>query len=144
MKKLIPLLAIALCALPAIAQKYSWKRAAAPMALSFSAGAAWGTHEVLMHRYRDFEAVFPQANDRFWNPAVSWQNKHETDMPVWFTDGKHMLATYNQAALFGAGVTIAIGGRRPWRHYLVDAALSFGAYSLGNFLAYDVVFRRRR
>lgn len=129
---------------PVAAQKYNWRHAAPPMLLSFSAGAAWGTHEVLMHRYPDFKRVFPKANDQFWDPHRSWQNKHTNDVPVWFTDGKHLLASYTQASLFGAGVTITIGAKRPVRHYLIDAALSFGAYSVGNWVAYDVVFKRKK
>jgi hypothetical protein len=143
MKSLVVTLCIALAA-HAHGQRYSLRRAAPALALSFTAGAAWGTHEVLMHRYPDFKAVFPGANDQWWNPKISWQNKHTNDVPVWFTDAKHTLATYNQAALFGAGVCIAIGQKRPLRHYLIDAGLSLGAYSLGNLLTYDVVFRRWR
>lgn len=59
-------------------------------------GAADGTNEVISHHYYKFEAVFPRANDQYWNPNLSWTNKYQNPFPgkttllVWTTDGYHM------------------------------------------------------
>ena len=122
-------------------QPYDWKHAIAPAALSFSAGAAWGTHETLMHHYPKFQRAFPNADPQWWNPAISWENKHKSDVPVWFSDAKHTLASTSQVCLFGAGLTITLGERRPILHHLLDIGISAGAYTLGNMTTYNWIFK---
>lgn len=130
------------------AQAYNWKRAIAPASLSFVSGASWGLNQTLEHHNDRFFHVFPNANKRFWGPD-SWKNKYNGFNPengrngkvIWLTDGKHLTASVNQICAFGAGVTIGIGARRKWWHYALDAGLSFAAYSAGNVLVYNVVFR---
>lgn len=129
--------------------KYNWRKAIAPAALSFVGGGAWGLHETIQHHWPKFNQRFPGANPKFWNPYISWQNKYRgwpndtrrTGVPIFFTDAKHTLASINQVSLFAAGVTITIGEKRPILHYVYDAAISFGAYSLGNKITYDWLFR---
>ena len=43
--------------------------------LLFVSGMADGTAETLRVNYSDFKAVFPKANDQYWNPSISWHNK---------------------------------------------------------------------
>lgn len=129
-------------------EKYNWKRAILPASLCFVAGAAWGTNQTLVHHNAEFFRVFPNANPRFWGPD-SWRNKYtnfnpengRTVVPVWFTDGQHLTASATQVLVFGAGVSIGIGRPRKWWHYAADAGISFAAYSLGNCLTYNVIFR---
>lgn len=80
------------------------------LALSFLAGLADGTRDVLSFRYA--QSVFPQGADeqlmgggpQYWNPAMSWRNKWENGDPaqgeafplasgalVWLTDGWHLM-----------------------------------------------------
>lgn len=126
---------------------YKWKRAITPAALSLAAGATWGTHETLTHKNSLFFKTFPGASRRFWG-ADSWKNKYtggdptkgRNGVPVWFTDGKHLTASVHHTLIFAAGVTVTIGAKRPTWHYLADAGISFVAYSLGNWLAREVVF----
>lgn len=132
-----------------VRMKYNAKRAIVPAVLSFVSGAAWGLHEVTAHHWPEFSRKFPKASPKFWNPALSWQNKYvnwpedkrRTAVPVFFTDSKHLLASTNQVFAFGAGVSIAIGERRPWWHYVADAGISFGAYTIGNAITYDLLYR---
>lgn len=130
------------------AQKYEWKRAILPASLSFAAGAAWGTNQTLEHRNAAFFRVFPNASERFWG-VDSWRNKYNgfnpengrNKTPIWFTDGKHLSASFTQVCLFGAGLSIGIGEKRPFWHYLADAGISFVAYSAGNWLTYNQIFK---
>jgi hypothetical protein len=136
------------CLLSCNAQGYNWKRAIAPAALSFTAGAAWGTNQVLEHRNAAFFRVFPEANVRFWGPD-SWRNKYvgfnpengRNKTPIWITDGKHLTASANQVLIFGAGLCIGIGKKRKWWHYAADIGVSFVAYSAGNYVTYNLIFR---
>lgn len=80
------------------------------LALSFLAGLADGTRDVLSFRYT--QSVFPQTadeqllggNEQYWNPALSWRNKWAGGDPaqgeafplssgalVWLTDGWHLM-----------------------------------------------------
>lgn len=130
------------------AQAYNWKRAILPASLSFASGASWGLNQTLEHHNDRFFRLFPNASKRFWGPE-SWKNKYNGFNPengrngtlIWFTDGKHLTASANQVFAFGAGVSIGIGQRRKWWHYALDAGLSFAAYSAGNVLFYNVLFR---
>lgn len=120
-----------------------------PALAGFGAGAAWGTHEVLEHRNSDFIAVFPGANLRFWGPD-SWRNKYwgfnpengRNKTPIYFTDADHLLASTTQVLAFSAGATIMLGEDRPVIHYLIDACLTFAAYTAGNVLTYNIIFRK--
>ena len=130
------------------AQTYNWKRVILPASLSFAAGAAWGTNQTLVHHNAAFFRAFPGANRRFWG-VDSWKNKYNdfdpakgrNAVPIWFTDGQHLTASTTQVLVFGAGLSIGIGEKRKWWHYAADAGISFVAYSAGNALTYNVVFR---
>ncbi|MCA0235458.1 MAG: hypothetical protein LCH81_03660 [Bacteroidetes bacterium] len=116
--------------------------------LAFGSGAAWGTHEVLMHHNERFFKVFPDANRRFWGPE-SWKNKYwgfdpkngRNRTPIYFTDAKHLLASTTQVFGFSAGALITIGEDRPVLHYVFDAGLSFLGYTAGNVITYNLLFR---
>lgn len=132
------------------AQRYEWKRAILPASLSFVSGAAWGTNQTLEHHNERFFRVFPGASRKFWGPD-SWRNKYigfapengRNSTPIWFTDGKHLTATVNQVLVFGSWVTIAIGEKRKWWHYVADAGICFAAYSAGNWIFYDKIFLQK-
>lgn len=129
--------------------KYNLKRAILPAALGFGAGAAWGLHEKIQHHWPVFSQRFPHANPRYWNPYISWTNKYRnwpsdprrTGVPVFFTDAKHMLGSTHQILCFASGITIAIGDRRPWWHYGLDAMITFGAYTAGNYVTFDLLYK---
>src|SRR5262249_44840493 len=45
------------------------------------AGAADGVNQALQYQYPGFKKVFPNANDKFWNPAISGANKYKNGDP---------------------------------------------------------------
>jgi len=125
------------------------RRHIAPLGLAFVAGASWGLHETISHHWPAFARKHPGAKAQWWNPAESWRNKYQggdpergrTAVPVQFTDAKHLLVLAHNTTLFGAGVCIAIGKRRKWWRYVVDAGAALVAYTAGNFLTYDILYR---
>lgn len=71
----------------------------------FASGMIDGTIESINYHYENgFKKRCPNANDQFWNPAISWKNKYKngnsedgprftgsTNILVCTTDGYHML-----------------------------------------------------
>lgn len=107
---------IAICCLlfanihPVKAQR-PWKEYLIPGTMMLFAGMAEGTSEAMVWHYdKGFKKACPNANDQFWNPAISWKNKYKNNDPqqgpkfpgsmdvfVGFTDGYHMM---REAKLF--------------------------------------------
>lgn len=114
------------------------RRTAIAAGFAGAGGAMWGLHEVLMHHPGDFLRRFPNVNQRFWIPSQSWNRP--TVMGYKF-DAKHLLASGAQISAVGCGLVIGIGERRKWWRYGIDIGVSFAAYSLGNWLVWDVAFR---
>lgn len=104
-------------------------------------GAAWGTHELISHRYDAFKALYPKARDQYWNPAISHTNKHWRNVPAHISDAKHVLASSTQIGLFAVGVVI--GRKCTWKSVLRNAAWTTAGYVVGNYVAYDMPIKRK-
>lgn len=123
----------------------------APIGLALASGAAYGVHETVVHH----PDRIPASWDRqYWDARVSWTNKYAGGNPAggekfpgsttalaWLTDAKHLFGSTHRVTLFAAGVTVALGDRRPAWHYLADAGLSFAAFSIGFHGVYSLAFR---
>ncbi len=133
-----------------INSSYRWQRAIAPVLLSGISGAAYGVHETVVHHPDRIPASWAP---RFWDNRVSWRNKYRHGTPehgpayfgsttvfAWTTDAKHLFGTLHRATLFGAGISVGIGKRRPVWHYALDAGLSFVAFTVGFHSAYTFYF----
>lgn len=128
--------------------KINFKTLILPSALSFASGATWGLHEKTTHHWDKFHARFPNANPQFWNPAISWTNKYidgkpelgRTNVPVQFTDAKHLLATSNQILAFGAGCTVFIGRKVSWKEYALRIVASGIGYTAGNYVTFNLLY----
>ncbi len=66
----------------AIAQK-EWKKYIVSGSSAFASGFLDGTIETISyHYYNGFKTRFPNANDQFWNPELSWRNKYKNGDPT--------------------------------------------------------------
>lgn len=130
--------------------RYSLKDAAIPAGFAFVSGTCWGLHETIVHHPDRIPAGW---NQNWWNGQISWRNKYaggdpangprfpgSTTLFAWTTDGKHLFGTMHRTTLFAAGVTLTIGERRPAWHYIVDAGISFVAFSSGFHGIYSLAF----
>ena len=130
--------------------RYDLRRAIAPAGISAVSGAAWGVHETAVHHPSRIPAGW---NRQFWDGRVSWTNKYRNGDPAagpaypgsttflaWTTDAKHLFGTVHRATMFGSAVVIGLGERRPVWHYLVDAGISFVAFTVGFHTIYTVSF----
>ncbi len=130
-------------------EKYNYRRAIAPASLAFVSGASWGVNQTLAHHNDRLFRAFPKASREFWG-ADSWKNKYwgfqpdngRNDTPIWFTDGRHLTASLNQTLIFGAGICIPIGKKRPLWHYAADIGITSAAYALGNAFTYNGIFHK--
>lgn len=112
--------------------------------LVFLAGAAKGFNEALQYKYNGFEEIFPRANDQWFYPTFSYNNKYKDNDPskgpkfplstsllVMFTDQYHLNNFIHHAALSTA-LIIKIGEKkRPLKHYLFDVLYYTVCYQAG-------------
>jgi hypothetical protein len=121
-------------------EKYDWKRGLIRGSAFIIPGITKATHEVLLNRYYDFNGKFPNANDGYWNPEISWQRKYENPYPLAehfpaFTDGHHLLNFIHTNSLVGA-VTLTFGEKRKWWHYALDIGIGMAYYGAASNLTY--------
>jgi hypothetical protein len=159
------LLATLLLTLTMTATAQDWAGIAKRSALVAVAGFADGTAETLRVHYTEFKEVHPNANDKYWNPAVSWPNKYaeglqpyhsrwyhfgvhpaykerfaySTTVFSWTTDGYHLLRTTRNTLLVVA-IAIPIGHKKSFKNYAIEAVSYMTAYGLGFTLAYDLIY----
>ena len=143
-------------------------RSEAPtMALLFLSGAADGFGDVLQFHYSEFEQVFPNANEQWFNPELSWRNKYKNGDPnqgqrypgsisvfvagtdAWHASKLTRIATMS-TALAIAPVQIVDPTRpnyrkRQWLKKFVLRTLAYSAsYHTGQFLVYNVIFSDKK
>jgi hypothetical protein len=109
--------------------------------VSFSTGVFYGIHETVVHKpFR----IPDNWNRQWWDSRESWKNKYRNGDPnqgqafpgsmgllVWPTDAKHLFGGLYRVGMFGSGVTISIGEKRPVRYYLAQAVVSGLSFSAG-------------
>ena len=148
----IILLSLFSLTLPGQQVKQYLKHNAVSLSLCFAGGAFDGFNEVLDFDYPAFKRTFPKANDNFWNPNISWQNKWKngnldegrrfpgsTTIFVWTTDGYHLTKTMTKACIT-ASIVLHIGKKQRWWKYGLDFLTYSVAYSAGFNLTLHGVF----
>ncbi|MBC8173372.1 MAG: hypothetical protein H7X71_05630 [Chitinophagales bacterium] len=118
----------------------------------FFAGVCDGLSQTLYAHYPTFDQTFPDANNQFWDPAISWKNKYQNGDPaqgerfpgsstifVFSTDAYHLLRTLNKANLLTIGA-LEFSEKKDWYLYLLDLAIYSIVYSAGFHLTYSVIF----
>ena len=116
------------------------------------AGVADGVNQAINHDYAAFQRTFPDANDDFWNPAVSWKNKYKnhdsrqgeafigsTTLLVSFTDGNHLTRMINHTCLIGGIAIRPWGQKEKWYWYVADFAASMLVYKGTMTLTYEMI-----
>ena len=121
--------------------------------ISFASGLCYGIHETVVHKpFR-----IPDGwNRQWWDSRESWRNKYRNGDPakgqafpgsmgplVWTTDAKHLFGGLYRAGMFGAGISVAIGEKRPVKHYIGQAVVSGLSFGAGFAVAYNtnLIFR---
>lgn len=143
--------------------KDNWKE----MSLMFISGSCDGQVETLLHHYPAFKKRFPNANDSYWNPSISWKNKYEnfdaglkgekfptsSTALVWTTDAYHLFRMGHKISAIGA-LTIKIGSntrrnykvagyaykKKKFKHYLIDFIVYSTCYQIGFHTTYNLIY----
>jgi hypothetical protein len=90
-----------------------------PCSTMFVSGLLDGTIETISYHYSDgFKRVFPNANDEYWNPAVSWTNKYKDNNPT-------MGPKFTGSTTLFAATTDAYHGLRTLRNFTDVFTVSF-------------------
>lgn len=117
-----------------------WRPNYVSLSFAFTSGASHGINQKIWHHYPEFKRTFPRAKDQFWNPRISWQNKYNSRLPVWFTDAHHLTNTTTQVAIFSSGIFMKKRSKK--YHYILDLGFNFLAYSFGNYLTFNAIYRK--
>lgn len=121
--------------------------------LMFISGMADGTAETLRINYSDFRDVFPNANEEYWNPNISWHNKWKNgDINqgekflfssrglVFTTDGYHQMRMIRNVTMITA-ITIPIGKPKKFKEYIFEGGIYYLSYTLGFTTTFDLIFK---
>lgn len=108
----------------------------------FIGGASEGFSEELQHHYWKVKEKFPNMNDHFFDPSISWNNKYKNGDPsqgeayfgsttifVAGTDGYHAFRGISKGCLIGGLITFQ-KGKTFWKT-VGEAVISMGFYTLG-------------
>ncbi|MES1216893.1 MAG: hypothetical protein ABUT20_15365 [Bacteroidota bacterium] len=131
--------------------KFKPKEHIAPATLFFLAGAADGLNQVISHQYPKFKKAFPDANDRYWSPAISFMNKYKNRDPsqgekfpgsktvfVFTTDAYHLTRFTEHLFLAGAVAVKFSQQKKKWYWYVAEMA----GYWLVNRAGFALVYNR--
>ena len=152
MKKLFNILILLSLCLTLQAQ-IEFKPIALKSGLMFVSGCFDANAEVLRINYNQFDAVFTNANQQFWNPDISYQNKWKngdykqgekflfsSTALVWTTDGYHLMRTLRNCTMVAA-LTINIGDKKPFKQYLIEALIYYVSYTAGFNFTYNLIYK---
>lgn len=134
-------------------QAINFKKEWPTLTTAFLSGAADGTAETLRDHYHEFKITFPNANDQFWNPSISWKNKYRngdytqgpkfplsTTALVWVTDGFHLMR-FSKNTLMVTTIALNVRGKKKFKHHLLNVAIHTASYHAGFNVFHRFVFR---
>ena len=133
------------------AYKFKPKQQIAPTALFFLAGAVDGLNQAISHQYPSFKRAFPNANDRYWSPSISFSNKYKNGDPAqgerfWgsssvfvFTTDAYHLTRFTEHLLLAGAVSVKISQeKKKWYWYVAEMA----GYWIVNRAGFALVYNR--
>ena len=125
-------------------------------------GMCYGLKETVTHHYPAFEARFPNADQSWWNPALSWHSKYEGGIPaqgpafwgsttvlVFLTDAYHLFSELDRVFTRCGFVVLALQTvvgfpvfpqRRFFLEICIRMVAGWLAWSAGFHLIYTLIF----
>lgn len=140
-----------------------WKEYLVTGSSVFVSGMLDGTIETISYHYETgFKPRFPNINDKFWNPALSWKNKYKDGNPalgpkfmgsttlfVSTTDAYHLLRT-TKRTIDGGTLAYYINktcsekksNRKKWKSIAKDFVILTAIRCAGFHLTYTYIFKQ--
>lgn len=156
---LFPIITLAQCP---IYTKEDIKPFALKCSFAFASGICKGTVETISHSYGDFKNRFPNANDHFCNPDLSWVNKYKNNDPsqgysnIWnktigvaYSDLYH-LGQWGDTGLYTIGCLFPLKSGKikfkehPWKwiaRYVGEGAVLWMCRDAGFTITHDLFFK---
>lgn len=132
--------------------EYHWKMNGNKLisgGLVFLAGASKGFNETLMFHWAAFHQKYPNVNEGWYNPNVSWRNKYKdgdpnagakfplsTTMLVATTDQYHLNNFINKTAWMSTIMITMSEGRKSFKGYVLDLLYYTACHQLGFAMTY--------
>jgi len=123
-----------------------------PAGSVFISGISEGLNHTLIYTYYNFKDKHPTANDKFWNPDLSWRNKYKKwpedtraaflfskSILVPLTDADHLsraVSRWSGMIGFSYRFTI-IGVKQKWYIYLINGLALYSINRIGFNLSYQ-------
>jgi hypothetical protein len=134
--------------------QFSFKKEWPTLTTALLAGGFEGISETLQHHYPEFDMKFPNANQQFWNPSLSWRNKYRngdylqgerfpgsSTIFVWTTDGYHLMRM-NRNVLLVSSALFYNREKKTFKQHLLGVCIHSAAFSLGFNLVHNIIFHR--
>lgn len=125
--------------------------------LQLISGAARGYEQVVTYHYSYFKEKYPNANDEFFNPQISWLNKYKNHNPqdgeayflstsalVFTTDFKHLMDITSDVPNYVC-ITLPLfinHGKVNWKQILFRVITIVGCREVGFNTIYSVIYKK--
>ena len=152
MKKLSLLVVLLIFAVNLHSQSYI-RRAIPTMGIALLSGMSDGVSQDLIWHYDEFKNTFPNANDKYWDPRLSWRNKWKNGNPangeafwgsstflVWTTDGYHLMRTTSRMTMYSSFVINGFRSKN-WKEIILGTLLHSVIWSIGFHITYSIVIK---
>lgn len=129
--------------------KFKVKEHIAPVALMFLAGASDGLNQSITWNYKGFKKHFPNANNSYWSPQMSYLRKYKNGDKtqgerflgsagplVFVTDGYHFTRFTEKLFIAGALTIKITQQKKNWKVYIFEGL----GYWMVNRLGFCAVY----
>ena len=135
--------------------QFNLKKELPSLATAFGAGMCEGGAETLKFHFYKVKQKYPNVNEHYWNPDVSWTNKYKNGDPTqgpkyfgsttflaWTTDGYHLLRTQRNGLFISTLVLkLSLNEKKKLHSYIINAIIHTLAYQAGFHTTYTLMFK---
>lgn len=122
----------------------------AGLSAMFIAGATRGLHETILNHYSYFKREYPNTNDQWWDPQISWKNKYtnydvnqgRNKVPIFLTDAYHLTNAIEKYLTISGSMVLVIGEKHKPIWYFKKFLLGCISYQAGFTSTYSIKFHK--
>lgn len=132
-----------------------WWKQAGIVTLNIVSGFAMYQNEITTHNWFLYQQRHPQANQQWWWPRLSTNNKYKNGDPaqgpkfpgsttvlVGFTDKYHFKRMLRNAFVAGStAISMTLWHRPRWQQVLLQMVVNWAAYAIGTGIGHAVYYK---